>query len=452
VDEQGQDLPERSVGRLIFRGPSTMSGYFGKPEATAAITLPGGFLDSGDLAYLADGELFITGRHKDLIIKGGRNLVPQEIEELAAQVPGIRRGCVAAFGVTREAQGTEALVIVAETRLTGSEQRARLRAQVVEIVAEHLGLPPDEVVLARPGAVPKTSSGKIRRAATKDFYLSGQLGRPQRISLLSKLRLGSAAAGEVLRVASSRVGRVLYALRLLVTLVPACLVFWLVALCVPSRSGSARLARLGSRLALWFLGCRLEAVGLEALRSGGPFLLAANHTSYADVLVLLALLPLDFAFVAKVEATRWPLVGLFLRRSEHLNVDRGDAQDSLASSERVAATLRAGRSVLIFPEATFTAAAGLRPFRLGVFKIAAELGLPVVPLALQGARRLLRDGTWLPRPGPVRVFVGAPVAASGDEWRAVVDLRDRVAAAIAAECGEPRLDLVTAGSTAAPAS
>ena len=117
----------------------------------------------------------------------------------------------------------------------------------------------------------------------------------------------------------------------------------------------------------------------------------------------------------------------------------------------MAATLRAGRSVLIFPEATFTAAAGLRPFRLGVFKTAVELGLPVVPLALQGVRRLLRDGTWLPRPGPLRVFVGAPVAASGDDWRAVVDLRDRVAAAIAAECGEPRLDLVTAGPAAASA-
>jgi 1-acyl-sn-glycerol-3-phosphate acyltransferase len=161
-------------------------------------------------------------------------------------------------------------------------------------------------------------------------------------------------------------------------------------------------------------------------------------------------LPLDFVFVAKVEATRWPLVGLFLRRGEHLSVDRGDAQDSLATNERVAATLRGGRSVLVFPEATFTAAAGLRPFRLGAFKTAVELSLPVVPLALQGVRRMLRDRTWLPRPGRLRVFVGAPVAPAGSDWHAVVDLRDRVAAAIAAECGEPRLDLVTSVPAAPP--
>ena len=83
----------------MFRGPSSTAGYYRKPEATAAITLPGGWLDSGDLAYLADGEIFIAGRRKDLIIKAGRNLVPQEIEEIAASVPGIRRGCVVAFGV-----------------------------------------------------------------------------------------------------------------------------------------------------------------------------------------------------------------------------------------------------------------------------------------------------------------------------------------------------------------
>ena len=82
------DVAERVVGRLAFRGPSMTSGYYKNPEATAAITLPGGWLDSGDLAYRADGEIHICGRRKDLIIKGGRNLVPQEIEEAAAAVEG----------------------------------------------------------------------------------------------------------------------------------------------------------------------------------------------------------------------------------------------------------------------------------------------------------------------------------------------------------------------------
>ena len=90
------------------------AGYYRQPEATAAITLPGGWLDSGDLAYRADGEIYVCGRRKDLIIKGGRNLVPQEIEEAAAAVEGIRRGCVVAFGVPNAALGTEGLVVVAE--------------------------------------------------------------------------------------------------------------------------------------------------------------------------------------------------------------------------------------------------------------------------------------------------------------------------------------------------
>src|SRR5262249_29845735 len=99
VDAEGAEVAERRIGRLLFRGPSSTPGYYGKPEATAALTRPGGWLDSGDLAYRAEGEVYIAGRSKDLIIKAGRNLVPQEIEEIAASVPGLRRGCIVAFGL-----------------------------------------------------------------------------------------------------------------------------------------------------------------------------------------------------------------------------------------------------------------------------------------------------------------------------------------------------------------
>jgi len=448
VDEQGQDVPERRLGRLIFRGPSATPGYFGQPEATAAITLPGGWLDSGDLAYAAEGELYIAGRLKDLIIKGGRNLVPQEIEELAAAVPGIRRGCVAAFGVTQETQGTEGLVIVAETRARDPAARERLQTQVVETVAANLGVPPDEVVLVPPGAVPKTSSGKIRRAGTKDLYLRGELGRASGAGVTGRLRLLAAATRAAAALLLRRLGRGLYAAWAALTFIPCLLVFWLLAALVPGRRASRAFARGGSWLALRLLGARFESRGLERLRQGGPWLLVSNHTSYADIPLLLALLPLDFVFVAKREAAHWPLIGFFIRRSGHLTVDRRDAQDSLAATERVVEALRAGRSVLVFPEATFRAASGLRPFRLGAFKTAAELGLPVLPLAISGARRFLRDPSWLPRPGRLRVWAGELLRAEGSDWRAIVALRDRTAAAIAAECGEPRLDLVAAGPDA----
>lgn len=449
VDEQGQDVPERQVGRLVFRGPSMTPGYFAQPEATAAITLPGGWLDSGDLAYQADGELYVAGRRKDLIIKGGRNLVPQEIEELAGGVPGVRRGCIAAFGVTEEAQGTERLVIVAETRASDPAEREALQTQVVETVAAHLSVPPDEVLLVPPGAVPKTSSGKIRRAETKGLYLRGELGRTLRGSLGARSRLLLAAARDAAARALRALGRGLYAAWAALVFVPCLLVFWLVAALAPGRRAAHALARGGSWLGLRLLGARFESAGLGRLRPGGPWLLVCNHTSYADIPLLLALLPIDFAFVAKREAADWPLAGLFIRRSGHLTVDRRDAQDSLAATERVVAALKAGRSVLVFPEATFRAASGLRPFRLGAFKTAAELSVPVLPLAIDGARRFLRDGSWLPRPGRMRVWAGEPLHAEGSDWRAIVSLRDRSAEAISAECGEPRLDLVAAGPDAA---
>jgi acyl-CoA synthetase (AMP-forming)/AMP-acid ligase II len=180
IDEAGAEVPERTVGRLVFRGPSATPGYFGKPEATAAITLPGGWLDSGDLAYLADGEVFIAGRLKDVIIKAGRNLVPQEIEDVAASVEGVRRGCVVALGVSNETQATESLVVVAETRAVEADARDRLAAAITERVATAVGVPPDVVAMVPPGSVPKTSSGKIRRSATRDLYLRGLLGQAPR--------------------------------------------------------------------------------------------------------------------------------------------------------------------------------------------------------------------------------------------------------------------------------
>ncbi|MBI2956292.1 MAG: fatty acyl-AMP ligase, partial [Acidobacteria bacterium] len=114
VDDADQPLGERVEGHVQFRGPSAMQGYHRSPEATAAVRTADGWHLTGDLGYLAEGELFITGRTKDLIIKAGRNLYPQEIEEIAAEVEGVRRGCVAAFAVPEPKTGSEALVLVAE--------------------------------------------------------------------------------------------------------------------------------------------------------------------------------------------------------------------------------------------------------------------------------------------------------------------------------------------------
>ena len=126
-------------------------------------------------------------------------------------------------------------------------------------------------------------------------------------------------------------------------------------------------------------------------------------------------------------------------------MDRWDPRHSVADARAITDVIRRGESVLFFPEGTFTAAAGLRPFRMGAFEAAVETGTPVVPIAISGARHVLRDDIPRPRPGRVHVWIGAAVAPPGTTWQDALDLRSRVADAIAAHCGEPRLDLVAGG-------
>jgi len=196
VDAGSRPVGERVEGRVEFRGPSVTSGYFRNPEATRAVLSPDDWMDSGDLGYWAEGDLFVTGRQKDVIIKAGRNLYPQEVEEIVGEIPGIRRGCVAAFGVPDPEAGTERLVVVAESRETTPDGHERLRARAVDRVVAALGIPPDIVVISPPGAILKTSSGKIRRGATREAFISGSLGRRRPALWTQRLHLvrGSVAA------------------------------------------------------------------------------------------------------------------------------------------------------------------------------------------------------------------------------------------------------------------
>jgi len=179
VDELGFELSGRREGRLEFRGPSATSGYF-RNEARTRALFHGTWLDSGDRAYIAGGEVYITGRVKDIIIRAGRHLYPQEIEEAIGAIPGVRKGCVAVFGIADPASGTERVVILAETRETDPSARAALRLKVQKSASEIAGTLPDEVILAPPHTVPKTSSGKIRRSAAKELYETGRIGIRQR--------------------------------------------------------------------------------------------------------------------------------------------------------------------------------------------------------------------------------------------------------------------------------
>lgn len=173
VDHNGEPVQERREGQIQFRGVSAMQGYYRNPEATAAAR-DGDWYRTGDLGYSAEGDLFVTGRHKDLIIRAGRNAHPQELERLAADVEGVRRGCVAAFGVADRERGTESVVIVAETREKNVERRKQIAAEI----RRRLGagaIAPDVVVVVGSNTIPKTPSGKLQRDACRRLYLAGKL-------------------------------------------------------------------------------------------------------------------------------------------------------------------------------------------------------------------------------------------------------------------------------------
>ena len=168
--ETGEVLPERHVGELEITGTSVTPGYYKRPEATAELFREG-WLRTGDLAYLVDGELVICGRIKDVIIVGGRNIYPQDIERAVGMVDGVRAGNVIAFGMEGY-KGKESIVVVAETKATDGEE---LRRAIHHRVLEAVGVPPRDVMLVLPGTLPKTSSGKLQRSACKERYLNEEL-------------------------------------------------------------------------------------------------------------------------------------------------------------------------------------------------------------------------------------------------------------------------------------
>ncbi len=438
VGDDGRILPERQVGQLEFRGPSATCGYFRNPEADLDL-FDGDWLRSGDYAYLADGEIFITGRAKDMIIRGGRNFYPYDLEFAVGSLAGVRKGCVAAFGVIDSMKGQEKLVVVAETRERDPAVRERIAREILSVAADTLGLPPDEIVLTVPNAVLKTSSGKIRRAAIRDAYLAGSLEVQPDSTFRQAWRLyRDGFAGHLGKAASAVLHRV-YGLWtwswFALLLMPAVIAI----LTMPTLSGRWTLCHKLARAFVKLAGCRLDVKGDTRVLQK-PCIVVANHASYIDGFVLAAAFAHPVRFVAKGEFARSPILHRLFSRMEAQFVERFESSKGVEDVEKLTALARGGPPLLFFAEGTFTAQPGLRPFRLGAFRVAVDAGVPVVPVSLAGTRDVLRDGSWWPRAGSIVVTVGDTVFAQGSDWREIVALRDRSRAAILEHCGEPPID------------
>jgi acyl carrier protein len=437
VDATGREVGDRIKGRLEFKGPSTTSGYFRNAEQTRKL-FRGDWLDSGDFAYVADGEVYITGRVKDLVIRGGRHIFPYDLEQAIGNIAGIRKGCVAVFGSPDPVSGTERLIVLAETREAAGQARERLMREINAAAMAVAGVTADDIVLAPAHTVLKTSSGKIRRAASREYYeRRGPRMRPAP-AWLQFARLGAAAVLPELRRRLRGIATLLYAGYAWAVVFMVAIPTWTLVALARRPDFGRRVCHYAARLLGRLLGIRIDVSGLSNLPRT-QHLVASNHGSYIDAILLAAVLPpqLRYVFVAKREFARQRIARLFLRGIEAAFVERSDAKQGVEDVAAVEEAVRKGALPLFFPEGTFDRQPGLRDFRMGAFLVAARTGMPIVPLGIRGARSILRDGTWFPRWRPAALAIGTAIAPTAHDWPAAVALRDRVRAEIARLSGEP---------------
>ena len=438
VGESGRELGEREEGRLEFRGPSATSGYLRNPDKTREL-IRDGWLDSGDLAYIAGGEIHVTGRIKDIILRAGRNLYPDEIEAAVAEVPGVRRGRIAAFGHRDPASGTEGLVVMAETKQRDPARREEIRDGIRDIVAAIADLPPDDILLVRPGTILKTASGKIRRAACHELYAAGRTGLPPPTLWQQGFGLLRASLRPALRRYTRAIRALAFAAWFWIVYRGIGPFVWLGVMVLPGLRRRRVLLRVAARLILRLIGAGPAVEGVANIPRGKPCVVVANHVSYLDSMVLAAMLPPTIGFVAKRELVEGPISGPFLRRLGTAFVERFDPAAGVADTVRMTDALKAGDTLVFYPEGTFDRMPGLRAFHMGAFVAAAEAGVSVVPAAIRGARSILRAGSSFPRRGRVTIAFSQPIIPDGTGWDAAVRLRRQSREAILENCGEPDL-------------
>jgi len=434
VDKAGRELGERQEGRIQFRGPSATRGYFRNAEKTREL-MRNGWLESGDRGYLSDGEVYITGRSKDIIIRAGRNIYPHEVEEAIGEIDGVRKGCVTVFAAADGKTGIERVVVVAETRLRDADGRERVRDEIGRAATEVMDARPDEIILVPPQTVPKTSSGKIRRSETRERYNQGLLeAGPRAIwKQVTSLVIGGAVSG-VSRLLTGA-GRAVYGWYALLVIFACVVGTWLSVLILPKRARWTAV-RIWGRLILGLTFMKTTIEGEELMPSGGG-VVVVNHASYLDSIVVAAMVPGPLSFVVKDDLSEFKLFRSFLERIDALFVQRLDVAASVDDAAKVTAAAKAGRRIAVFPEGTFIPRDGLLPFSLGAFVVAAETETPVIPVAMQGTRQILCDEHWVPRRGAIHIKILPPILPKDNGFHEVIRLRDEARAAILRHCGEP---------------
>jgi 1-acyl-sn-glycerol-3-phosphate acyltransferase len=286
--------------------------------------------------------------------------------------------------------------------------------------------------------VPKTSSGKIRRSAARALYESGSLSARGRALWWQLARLTFSSFGVRLRRAWRRLAALAYAAYWWALLVTMALFAWIVVILLPRRSWRQAVVHRAASAFLWLAGSAPQ-VDVEAWPPQRGVILISNHSSYLDSAVIAAVIPGNLTFVAKEELAGQLVAGPFLHRVGTLFARRTDAAGGVEDTQRHLDAVRAGERIVSFPEGTLTRMPGLLGFQLGAFLVAAQAGVPIIPITIRGTRSILRGGQWFPRRGKILVHIGSALAADGTDFAAAVRLRDAARAQMLERCGEPDL-------------
>lgn len=234
------------------------------------------------------------------------------------------------------------------------------------------------------------------------------------------------------------------ALSFLVTLLPV----WIITVLFKHSAFSYTLTHHWARLWFKLVGCPILIQGLNNIPTQKPVIWVANHASYLDVPILYAILPDAMVFVAKHELTKMPGLSAFIRAQEHIAIDRSHLPDARIVIQKLKAALKQGKSILIFPEATFKAESGIRPFKLGAFKIAQEMRVPICPIVLSGVRSILPAGQWRLHRHRIMAFITPPLYTKTNEFDEIIHLRNITRHRFSEFSGEPELKLEVAGPEA----
>jgi 1-acyl-sn-glycerol-3-phosphate acyltransferase len=300
------------------------------------------------------------------------------------------------------------------------------------------------VPLAETAAITATTPNELLRALQRPAADPGAAtGLPDNPALQnnsSDLLMGPFAnagqAGESWRSRQPTAGDWLFALYAWPVFILLGMLTWILVVFGPFESWRRKFAHLGARTLFLCTFTPFRVTGQEHLAHDRAQIVVANHSSYLDGFIITAALDIPIHFIVKGELARNLPARLLLQRFGVEFVDRFNAGKGISDVSRIARKSRDGQSIVFFPEGTFTSFPGLQPFRMGAFVTAARSRAAVVPVAIQGARDILRGSHWFPYRGRIGVTISAPIAPEGEGWEVALNLRDAARREISRHCGE----------------